>query len=105
MGNLKSQRTLSEYTEIISYIITIFLAEDNCITVDGPSSGLPCIFPFVYKGLLHKTCTYLDSDLTGGKPWCSTLVDITGHHVSGQGNWGICDSNCPMPKGKAYGVF
>ena len=70
--------------------------------MDGAASGSPCIFPFVYKGLIHETCTFLDSDLIGGKPWCSTLVDVMGHHVPKQGNWGICGSRCPMPMGKTF---
>ncbi len=31
------------------------------------------------------------------QPWCSTLVDETGHHVGGQGKWGNCGPGCPIP--------
>ena len=35
--------------------------------------------------------------LTEHKAWCSTLVDDTGHHVGGQGKWGNCGPDCPIP--------
>ena len=68
----------------------------------GAAPDLPCRFPFVYKGFVHTTCTFLDAHLIGGKPWCSTLTDISSRHVAGQGNWGICKPGCPMPPGKAF---
>ena len=34
----------------------------------------------------------MDNDI---KPWCSTMVDDNDVHVSGQGKWGYCDSECP----------
>ena len=31
-----------------------------------------------------------------GRRWCSTRINpLTGIHVSGQGQWGFCNSNCP----------
>ena len=35
--------------------------------------------------------------LTEHKPWCSTLVDDSGHHVGGQSKWGNCGPDCPIP--------
>ena len=34
--------------------------------------------------------------LQNGRRWCSTRINpLTGIHVSGQGQWGYCNSNCP----------
>lgn len=63
----------------------------ECITVSGNRPGQPCIFPFRYDGISYSGCT------TAGNvaPWCSTMTDFTGQHVSG--NWGDCPQyNCPM---------
>ena len=30
-------------------------------------------------------------------PWCSTLTDEIGKHVNGQGKWGNCGPDCPLP--------
>lgn len=59
----------------------------------------PCQLPFTLRGRTYYACTYDYSHITGYKPWCSTKVDANGKHVSGGGNWGICDDiyNCPIP--------
>jgi len=67
------------------------------VTDSGASSGKPCIFPFRFNGVVHYQCTWDQAHLTEHKPWCSTLVDSTGHHVGGQGKWGNCGANCPVP--------
>ena len=68
-------------------------------TTSSPSGGgtvgscANCIFPFIYLGRLHLTCTTLDGD---PKPWCSTKVDSNGIHVSGENQWEHCESSsCP----------
>ena len=49
-----------------------------------------CVFPFIFGGRIHDRCTSIDGDA----PWCSTSVDSTGVHVSG--NWEYCsDPACP----------
>ena len=68
----------------------IFLSE-SCITVGGPASGLPCIFPFKFNGITHNNCTMNKAHLTNNKGWCSTKVDASGQHIGAQGNWGNCD--------------
>merc|ERR1711962_1196962 len=45
----------------------------------------------------YNQCTWTSAHLTEHKPWCSTEVDDTGHHVGGQGKWGNCGPNCPIP--------
>ena len=67
------------------------LFTDKCITIDGPSNGTACVFPFIYNGVTYEACTmFIDV-----KPWCSTMVDDNGVLINGQGNWGYCDSECP----------
>ena len=64
----------------------------NTSSSSSPSSGScgNCVFPFIYGGRQHDTCTSIDGD----NPWCSTQVDSTGVHVSG--NWEYCqDASCP----------
>ena len=66
----------------------------GCRTVSGPSSDMPCIFPFEFKGIDHNQCIWDGNSENGA--WCSTKVDINGKHLSGYGNWGNCASNCPI---------
>jgi hypothetical protein len=68
-----------------------------CTTESGASPKLPCIFPFRFNGVVHTQCTWDQAHLTEHKAWCSTLVDETGHHVGGQGKWGNCGPDCPVP--------
>ena len=69
------------------------------MTVSGAKPNIPCIFPFRFNGVDYNECTWDHSFLTGHKAWCSTLVNETGHHVGGQGEWGNCGTGCPiLPK-------
>ena len=63
----------------------------GCKTIAGPSKGKDCVFPFVFNGKKYNECAF-DSDGF----WCSTKVDSTGTHITG--NWGICGSDCPKGK-------
>lgn len=54
--------------------------------------GNNCVFPFVFKDVVHETCTKVDDPMN--KPWCSTRVEAgTNKHISGE--WGHCVLNCP----------
>ena len=80
----------------------------GCTTISGPSSNLPCIFPFKFGVRVYKTCTWVQAHLTGNKAWCSTAVDKNGHHL--QGKWGNCNSSCliepsPMKTPKGTGTL
>ena len=72
----------------IKLVLTLF-KKDECITIGGPSRNATCIFPFEFNGIIYHDCAQ-DSD----GYWCSTKVDSTGTHITGQGNWGICGPNC-----------
>ena len=65
------------------------------MTVSGADPNKPCIFPFKFDGITWNTCTNVDDP--SAPFWCSTKVDDEGNHIGGQGNWGNCASNCPMP--------
>ena len=61
------------------------------MTNGGPSSNVPCVFPFIFDGETFNECP-LDDD----GAWCSTLVDANGIHVGGQDKWGNCGPGCPI---------
>jgi len=69
--------------------------------VDGPGTGKPCVFPFLwnYNGVNYNGCAF-DKALDIA-PWCSTKT-VSGVHQSGQGEWGICSSSCPLSDGVEY---
>ena len=79
----------------------IYIDDDNddidndeaCTTVAGPIKGAKCILPFHFNGTTHDKCLW---DAEGA--WCSTKVDNNGNHTVGQGNWGYCHYNCPIPR-------
>ena len=64
----------------------------SCTVSSGPAVGKQCVFPFTFQGTTYTSCTTDGDD--DGKLWCSTLVDNRGIHVSGQGQFGFCDTSC-----------
>ena len=69
---------------------------EKCKTIGGDDVNKTCIFPFIDKnGIEFTTCKKQSDGFV-----CSTLVDETGAHVYGQGKWGYCGPNCPMPRTK-----
>jgi len=49
-----------------------------------------CIFPFIYRGIVYETCTYV----ADSQPWCATATDVNGHMVTN--DWGYCTAECPV---------
>jgi len=49
--------------------------------------GVPCIFPFIYKGETFTKCTWTDADGS----WCSTNPDGTATDDGEDDLWGYCD--------------
>jgi hypothetical protein len=64
----------------------------TCDTVGGPNPGKPCIFPFIHG---FETFSGCPAD-PNGQYWCSTKVNSSGNHISGQDEWGYCSKNCPQ---------
>ena len=67
--------------------------------MSGPSPNTSCIFPFKFNEITYYKCTtaYFGTD----KPaWCSTLVDASGKHVGGGGNYGFCEQDCNLKIGE-----
>ena len=65
----------------------------KCQTTNEPGSKVknaPCKFPFTNNGKKYDSCT-TDSD-PDGRFWCSTKVDQSGNHQTG--NWGYCSQKC-----------
>jgi len=61
----------------------------GCTTVSGPAKGVPCKFPFWYRGEEYKKCTQVDYH----KNWCATDTDKSGNIIMSK--WGNCDcQNC-----------
>ena len=72
----------------------------GCKTVSGPSPNASCIFPFEFRGITYHKCTTVITPSNPIKPWCSTLVDDSGKHVGGGGNFGSCEQDCNLKIGK-----
>jgi hypothetical protein len=61
----------------------------SCKTVG--ESGVPCIFPYIYRNTTYDRCTTKDSDT--GQPWCATSVDHERNVIDFA--WGDCSEGCP----------
>ena len=71
------------------------------MTVSGPSTGSPCVFPFTFNGRTYSRCTLDETPEDDKVAWCSTKVDSQGNHVAGKKFWGRCNPKCGQPDGKA----
>ena len=52
-----------------------------------------CQLPFVFKDILYRECTTVESEV----PWCSTRVDQSLEYFPGY--WGFCGPTCPVKTG------
>lgn len=68
------------------------VSQTTCKTVSGPSANKPCVFPFKWGGRTYNRCPIDPDDRS--ETWCSTKTDSNGNHITGQGLWGHCGSNC-----------
>jgi len=69
------------------------LGQEECRTIGGSRKNEKCIFPFIYKGKRYTKCLWSEGEPL---PWCSTKVSKHGFHVGNQGQWGYCDTICPI---------
>ena len=80
------------YILYLSFIVDKLVSARNCsITVDGPKTNTPCIFPFKFAHKTFNTCT---DEKDPGNFWCSTKVDEDGKHIGGANEWGYCADGC-----------
>jgi len=71
-----------------------------CRTNSGPAAGRKCVFPFRYQGKTYRDCAeWKWRGPNNGRYWCSTKTTLFGRHIGGRGNYGFCNSNCPLPFG------
>jgi len=74
----------------------ISFPQSTCRTISGAAPDKPCIFPFIHKGVTHYDCQWYEyQENFDGEHWCSTKVNETGHHISGNLYWGVCGKKCP----------
>ena len=64
-------------------------SSQSCVTEDN----VPCVFPFRHKSKTYMGCT--TEHAVDGLAWCSTKVDRSGSHVTGEAAWGPCHPSCP----------
>jgi len=57
-------------------------------TSDIGQRGVPCTFPFIFKGVTYNQCTMEGHD----KLWCSTKTNANLEYMNG--SWGNCNSGC-----------
>lgn len=69
-------------------------ASSDCTTDSGFYPNVGCVFPFVYKGVLHSECTWEDAQYRHNRPWCATSVSAGSQYVARQ--WGNCGLGCPV---------
>ena len=78
----------------------------KCLTTgNGGNRGKACIFPFKFNGKIHYNCIPTKRD---PRPWCSTKVSKGYRHVSGEKEWGYCNSHCQVfrrQNRKIEGIF
>merc|ERR1712176_696569 len=72
----------------VTYTSCTTAAATSCITTSGAKAGDACVFPWTWNGQTYYTCT---TDGGFSTPWCSTLTDSSGNHVTGY--WGDCPSD------------
>merc|ERR1719178_643750 len=76
---------------IIDIGTTTTTASGVCSTINGPTPGAQCVFPFKFGGVTYTSCT-----TAGGysHAWCSTTTDAYGKHING--NFADCGVGCPV---------
>jgi len=80
---------LKQMFRTVIFFIYMKIRATNGRTMDELHEGQcgDCVFPFIYKGRYHDTCTTFDD----AEPWCSTSKDLN----SG-GKWIYCEEKtCP----------
>jgi len=80
---------------LLSFYGLYVVRSQTCQTTrDSVDASKKCIFPFKFKGVTYNGCPVdlVDKD----RRWCSTKVDRSGNHVTGEDKYGFCSNNCPI---------
>ena len=78
--------------KLVVFLLLLLLDSTRCQSCQTEAK-VPCVFPFRHKARTHVGCT--TEHAVDGLAWCSTKVDSTGLHVTGEEAWGACDPSCP----------
>ena len=62
--------------------------ENEIYEMHGGQCG-GCIFPFIFQGRYHDSCTIIDGD----SPWCSTVENLDEAEAGGDGGDCDCDGD------------
>merc|ERR1712179_420155 len=74
-----------------SVVLTVGGPIDECKTVEGPSAGSKCKFPFIFESQRYDKCTKVGEIGTFG---CATEIDDSGEMIPEK--WGICAYYCDI---------
>ena len=72
----------------------------GCVTKSGPSTGVPCVFPYIFEGITCPgpyCCNPSNAPLGA---WCSTKVDDSGNHITG--NYEYCNEEACQSQGTLF---
>ena len=82
---MTSVSTTSTVSQASSTTTTIASTNTTTASTSNSSCG-SCVFPFIYAGRIHESCTTIDGDT---QPWCSQTYEWSGA-------WEYCtSSSCP----------
>ena len=87
-GVYKDPNTISEDS-----IRDSIKCDSHCTTIGGPEADKPCLFPFVWKGMMYGECTDIDhpEGLLSLDLFCATEIDKVTKEMK---SWGKCSRTC-----------
>ena len=86
--HVRSALTFIHFTVTGDASCNVFIAGENTNPLCDPYDT--CVFPFVYRGVQHWSCT----DDNWSSQWCSNAVDDAGIHIDGLYSE-CCPASCP----------
>lgn len=97
-AGMGKRRFLSEKSTTVLTANVCTLEEHHACRVEAVNSrsddGVPCVFPFTYKGQTYSACTDVEND---GVPWCATT-----NKFAKELHWGVCAEDCPIQESKPH---
>jgi len=77
-------------------------SKNPCKTTGGPVANEDCVFPFVWRQKVYKTCTNVGKS-NKGKFWCPTLTGDL-NVTQDSKTWGYCSDSCPQHEDHCYAI-